>query len=88
MKLKSLLGIVATAGLLTGQASAQSVNTLVADGLLEPHSVVVAGNGLCYVTDRAQNQVKEYTPATGVVRLLAGDANGAEGSADGTGIFA
>lgn len=50
--------------------------------------MVVAGNGLYYVTDRAQNQVKEYTPATGVVRLLAGDANGAEGSADGTGIFA
>jgi len=87
MNWKKTLGLAVVAGLCVSQANAQSVNTLINAGLLEPHSIVVA-NGQYYITDRAQNQIKSFRTSEGSVQSLAGDPTGAAGAADGTGVLA
>lgn len=87
MNWKKTLGLAVVAGLCASQANAQSVNTLIDAGLVEPHSIVVA-NGQYYITDRAQNQIKTFRTSEGNVESLAGDTTGAPGAADGTGVLA
>ncbi len=88
MNWKHILGTAVAAGLSVSQADAQSVNSLITSGLLEPHSVVVAANGNYYLTDQALNQIKEFVPATSALGVLAGDITGAAGSDDAKGILA
>jgi prepilin-type N-terminal cleavage/methylation domain-containing protein len=50
----------------------------------QPYSLAVGSTGTIYVADTNNNEIRKISPS-GAVTTLAGDLNGAAGSADGTG---
>lgn len=51
---------------------------------LDPYAIAADGNGNLYIADTSNNAIRKITSA-GIVTSLAGSANGAQGSSDGTG---
>ncbi|MBI3415410.1 MAG: hypothetical protein HY043_08830 [Verrucomicrobia bacterium] len=85
MKIKALLGITGVLALAAGTGRAQVVDTVITNGLFEPHSIAVDTNNNYYITDGANNRVVKYTQDTGVLTSLAG-LKGKAGTNDGPGI--
>lgn len=72
-------------------AAAQSVDSVLATGLVEPHSVVVDSTGTLYLTDQgglsffgqaSANRIMKFVPSTTVLSVLAGDPGGSNGTND------
>lgn len=71
--------------LASGRVTAQVVDTVITNGLFEPHSITTDTNNNYYITDGANNRVMKYTQDTGVLTPLAG-LKGKAGTNDGAGI--
>ena len=74
-------------------AHAQTVDTVFASGLVEPHSVVIGPDGNYFITDGGglfggAHRVVRYTPNNGSLLTLAGDFSGNRGTNDGAGFVA
>lgn len=81
------------------RASAQTLSTVITNnsnftpGIVEPHSLVANIDGTIYFTDGggifglgdSAHRVVAFSPATGLLSILAGDFNGRSGTNDGTG---
>ncbi|MEO8427736.1 MAG: hypothetical protein ABI651_11565, partial [Verrucomicrobiota bacterium] len=87
MKTKAFLGILPLVGLLAFNAGAQVVDTVITNGLFEPHSVAADTNNNYYITDSANNRIVKYVQDTAVMTSLAG-LKGSFGTNNGTGIQA
>ena len=87
MKTKAFLGILPLVGLVAFNAGAQVVDTVITNGLFEPHSVAADTNNNYYITDSANNRVVRYVQDTAVLTSLAG-LKGSFGTNDGIGIQA
>jgi len=87
MKTKAFLGILPLVGLLALNAGAQVVDTVITNGLFEPHSVATDTNNNYYITDSANNRIVKYVQDTAVMTSLAG-LKGSSGTNNGTGIQA
>ena len=72
MKTKTFLGILPLVGLLAFNAGAQVVDTVITNGLFEPHSVATDTNNNYYITDSANNRIVKYVQDTAVMSSLAG----------------
>ncbi len=86
MNLKDLCLVLAAAALATN-VHAQTVDTVIATNLFEPHSVAVDSQNDLYISDGANNRVVKYVPTTGELKSIAGLA-GQSGAANGIGILA
>ncbi len=85
---------VCLAALIAGWAatlSAQSVDSVLATGLVEPHSVAIDSAGTLYITDQggisffgqaSANRIMKFVPATAALSVLAGDPSGSTGTND------
>lgn len=71
--------------------AAQSVDSVLATGLVEPHSVAVDSAGTLYITDQggisffgqaSANRIMKFVPATAALSVLAGDPSGSNGTND------
>ncbi|MFM8470752.1 MAG: chitobiase/beta-hexosaminidase C-terminal domain-containing protein [Limisphaerales bacterium] len=83
---------LALAALVSGwaaAASAQSVDTVLGTGLIEPHSVAVDSAGTFYITDQggfsflgqaSANRIMRFIPGSASLTVLAGDTAGANGT--------
>ena len=87
MKCKLSVGILAATGCLPILSRAQTVDTVIASALFEPHSVAVDANNNYYITDSANNRIVRYVPDTAVMSSFAG-LKGSQGTNDGAGIQA
>src|SRR6266542_4620426 len=85
MKTNAFLGIVPLVSLLAFSAGAQVVDTVITNGLFEPHSVATDTNNNYYITDSANNRIVKYVQDTAVMTFLAG-LKGSFGINNGTGI--
>jgi hypothetical protein len=85
--MKRFIGLMlfAWAGLL-GFAQ-PSVQSIITDEFLEPYNLVIDPDGVVYITDSANHQIKEYNSNTGVVSLVAGEHGGVYGAKDGPGFL-
>ena len=70
---------------LTG--SAQTVDTVITNGLFEPYGVTVDSGNSYYIADSANHRIAKYDPDTGFLTTLAGQV-GQSGYTDGPGFFA
>jgi NHL repeat len=84
MKTQFLAALIGAAALLPG--AAQTVDSVLTNGVAEPYSVAVQGNAY-YISDSANHRIVAYTPGNGVVSSLAGFI-GRPGSVDGKGVYA
>ena len=75
----------------TATAAAQSVDSVLATGLVEPHSVSVDAAGTLYITDQggisffgqvSANRIMKFVPGTATLTVLAGDPSGSNGTND------
>ncbi|MHB8521737.1 MAG: chitobiase/beta-hexosaminidase C-terminal domain-containing protein [Limisphaerales bacterium] len=87
MKLKKFLGTLVLV-CATLRAPAQTVSTIITNGLVEPNSVAVDASDVYYLSSSANNQIVKYDPGTGLVTTLAGVANGVAGTNDSVGFLA
>ena len=74
-------------------ARAQTVDTVFASGLVEPHSVVIGPDGSYFITDGGglfggAHRIVRYAPNNGSLITLAGDFSGQRGTNDGAGFVA
>ena len=74
-------------------ARAQTVDTVFASGLVEPHSVVIGPDGSYFITDGGglfggAHRIVRYTPNNGSLITLAGDFSGQRGTNYGAGFVA
>ena len=86
------LGLTAFIAGWAATATAQSVDSVVATGLVEPHSVAVDSAGTLYITDQggisffgqvSANRIMKFVPSTAVLSVLAGDdQSGSNGTND------
>ncbi|MBI2948506.1 MAG: chitobiase/beta-hexosaminidase C-terminal domain-containing protein [Verrucomicrobia bacterium] len=84
----SLLLRFAAAAFLALDASAQTtVDFLVTNRFVEPHSVAVDANNKFYITDSADHRVFKYDPDNGTVSSIAG-VSGQSGTTNGPGFIA
>jgi len=68
--------------------AAQTVDVVLTNSLVEPHSLVVDSQGSLYITDQgglslgqpAANRVMKFVPTTGVASILAGSFTGLNGT--------
>ena len=69
-----------------GALGAQTVDVVLTNSLVEPHSIAVDSTGTLYITDQgglsfggqpAANRVLKFVPTTGLVSSLAGNPTGA-----------
>ena len=76
-----------------GALNAQTVDVVLTNSLVEPHSIAVDSTGTLYITDQgglsfggqpAANRVLKFVPTTGLVSSLAGNPTGATGTNDNT----
>lgn len=83
----------ALAALLVGcaaPAAAQTVDVVLTNNLVEPHSLAIDAQGSLYITDQgglslgqpAANRVMKFVPTTGVASILAGSFTGQNGTND------
>lgn len=87
MKFKGMLGVLALAAA-AGNAPAQTVSTIITNGLVEPNSVAVDASDVYYLSSSANNRIAKYDPGTGLLTTLAGVANGVAGTNDSVGFLA
>lgn len=75
----------------TAVAGAQSVDVVLTNGLVEPHSLTVDAAGTLYITDQggisffgsqSANRIIKFAPTTSSFSVLAGDRDGANGTND------
>lgn len=85
MKCKVLVLLFVAA--LVGDLRAQSVTTVLATNLFEPHSIATDTNNYVYLSDGANNRIVRYIPSTGTFSSLAGFI-GHSGTNNGTGTTA
>lgn len=85
--MKRFIGLMlfAWAGLL-GFAQ-PSVQSIITDEFLEPYNLVIDPEGIVYITDSANHQIKAYNSNTGIVSLVAGEHGGVYGAKDGPGFL-
>ena len=86
------LGLAAFLAGWAATAAAQSVDSVVATGLVEPHSVAVDAAGTLYLTDQggisffgqaSANRIMKFVPGTASLSVLAGDVqSGSNGTND------
>ena len=68
-----------------GFVGAQTVDVVLTNGLVEPHSLAVDSSGSLYITDGGgifggAHRVMKFVPSTGSLTLLAGDLAGGRGT--------
>lgn len=72
-------------------AGAQSVDVVLTNGLVEPHSLTVDSSGTLYLTDQggisffgsqSANRIIKFVPTTSTFSVLAGDSAGGNGTND------
>ncbi len=69
-------------------SAAQTVDIVLTNGLVEPHSLAIDSQGTLYITDQgglslgqtAANRVMKFVPTTGVTSILAGSFTGLNGT--------
>jgi hypothetical protein len=83
---KLWLGLL-TAGLGMAAALAQTIDTVLSTGLLEPYSVAVDRNNYL-IADSAQNVIIKLSSDTGITTNFVGFASAERGTNDGFGTFA
>jgi len=85
---RNLALLLAGAAFLTLSAAAQpTVDFLVTNKFLEPHSIAVDANNRFYITDSADHRVFKYDPDNGTVTSIAG-VSGQSGTTNGPGFIA
>src|SRR6266508_4173365 len=87
MKRTTFLSLAATL-LLSLAANAQpTVDFVLTNGIVEPHSIAFAGESKFFITDSATHRILAFDSDNGLLSLVAG-ISGQSGSADGPGFLA
>lgn len=87
-RFRNLLAAALVCGTLP--VAAQTVDVVLTNSLVEPHSLVIDSQGTLYITDQgglslgqpAANRVMKFVPTTGVASVLAGNFTGLNGTND------
>lgn len=87
MNTKVTFGLLAGCALLFSAQAQTSVDSVITNGLWEPHSVVANASGDIYVSDGANHRIVKYNQTSGQFTTLAG-LLGVGGTNNGTGINA
>ena len=75
-----------------GISHGQTLDNVLTNGLVEPHSVAVGDDGSLFITDGggiagisdAAHRIMRYVPSSGLLSILAGDFNGGTGTNENT----
>ncbi|HRY48097.1 MAG TPA: hypothetical protein P5186_08625 [Candidatus Paceibacterota bacterium] len=85
--MKNLRPILMLLACLAVTGKAQTVDSVITNGLFEPYEVTVGSDNVYYLADSANHRIARYDPSTGFLTTLAG-LTGEAGYVDGPGFFA